>query len=93
MRRGLAHPLHQAGSGACIDWAGHRGAGDRHVMLLHPTASTVRGAKYLNETGFIRTSRAKRQLPFTLNDLPDKSSCKREAISRVKRRRMPGLDR
>src|ERR1700730_9418112 len=38
MRRGLAHPLHQAGSGACIDWAGHRGAGDRHVMLLHPTA-------------------------------------------------------
>jgi hypothetical protein len=53
MRRGLAHPLHQAGSGACIDWAGHRGAGDRHVMLLHPTASTVRGAKYLNETGFI----------------------------------------
>ena len=23
MRRGLAHPLHQAGSGACIDWAGH----------------------------------------------------------------------
>jgi hypothetical protein len=34
----LALPLHRAGGGACLDWAGHPGAGGRHVILLHPAA-------------------------------------------------------
>jgi hypothetical protein len=34
----LALPLRRAGGGACVDWACHPGAGDRHVILLHPAA-------------------------------------------------------
>src|SRR5271169_3186841 len=52
------------------------------VARRSSASSTVRGAKYLNETGFISDKqRPNNFLLFTLNDLPDKSSGKSEATA------------